>query len=776
MAKPLLRVAARGLLGLAAVGLLAAALGYVGLRAYERHRRPDLDERLASMMTYVPPTTVEVTDRHGDALDAFGVERRIWVPLSEMPEVLRRAVIAAEDRRFWDHGGVDPLGIARAALANARSGRIVEGGSTLTQQLVKKLVVGEQRTYSRKLEEALLARRIEERLSKEEILELYLNYTYLGSGNYGVEAASRDYFGVGVSEIDTAQAALLASLIPAPSRYSPRLAPELARSQRRRVLFDLVEVGELDAEEALALSETPIDPPRRDRVENIEVGHAYRTAVRRQVRELFTSGTAHRLGLKIETPYDPRIQEVAEHAVRRAVEAVEARQGRVAPSDRIATLAEWQVYQSQGRGLPRAADGSPREPQPGDCFEAMLARPYAPLIAGPYRVSLRPEDWGARVVGAATEEPLVAHQPWGTLFQVCLDGEQAVLTERDWVEGAAVVIENATGGVVALVGGRGMALEGFNHATQARRQPGSTFKPYVVGAALEQGSTQLDTVLDAPLTVGGWSPRNAGGYYGETSIRTALTFSLNTAMVRLMMDTGVEAVRDFATRAGVATPLRDDLTVALGSSEITVLDQATGYATFARDGRHTEPVFLSAVDDLHGTRLGEAGDTVAITDGDAEEPAPRLPGPDGTTVIQPGTAGQLVDVLAQVVRSGTGRRAWHPDRARAGKTGTTSHSVDTWFAGMIPSHTVVVWIGSDDNVSLGRYESGGRTALPAWIEIVEALEPDTPTAFDVPASVMLMPLGDQLVRLPRVGDIEASLPDELPAFPTQARPPAATDR
>lgn len=615
--------------------------------------------QLAQLDAYVPPTTVEVLDRHGDPLDDFAIERRVWVPLTSMPPILLEALISAEDRRFHGHSGVDPRGVLRAAIANLRGGGISEGGSTLTQQLVKNLLVGDRRSYARKLEEALLARRLEHRKTKSEILELYLNYVYLGSGNYGVEAASRDYFGVGVDQLEVEQAAMLVAMIPAPSRYSPRLDPETARAQRKRVLFDLAEVGRLTTTEAERLSERPIEPhARAASAGEASVGSAYRTAVRRVIREHFHHGAAFRLGLEVDTPYDPAVQRVAEQAVVDAIEAVEERQG---------------------------------------------------------------------TTGV--------------------------------VEGAAVVLDNATGGVVAMTGGRQMSLEGFNHATQARRQPGSTFKPYVYGAALEAGHTQLDDVFDGPLTVGGWSPKNAGGYHGTLPMRSALTYSLNTVAVRLAMEVGIDEVVDFAQACGVRTPLRQDLTVALGSSEVTVLDQATGFATLARGGRHTEPTFLSRVRNWRGEELASAGDDLRVFDRDV-----RLPGSSDVQVVSESTAFQLVDMMKEVVESGTGRRAYRTDRDRAGKTGTTSDNVDAWFVGIIPTHTVAVWIGSTDNRSLGKGEYGGRAALPAWIQIVEALEAEPGSRFEVPPSVMLVPHRGQLVALPRDAQVEDEL-EELPPFP-----------
>jgi penicillin-binding protein 1A len=632
---------------------------------------PGLDRELDALVGYRPPTTCHVLDAHGISVDEFALTRREWVDLSALPPIVGQAIIAAEDRRFREHAGVDPAGIARAMRTNFEAGRVEEGGSTLTQQLVKNLLVGSEQTYARKAEEALLAWRLERRMSKDELLELYLNYVYLGSGNYGVEAASQDYFGVSARELSAGQAALLAGLVPAPSRFSPRRDPVAATERQGLVLAALVQTGGLTEAEA-AVAAAPIEPiPRTETAP--DAGQAYRTVVRREGRRLFGDQLPFTHGLRVHTAYDPSIQLEVERAIAAATQGVELRQG----------------------------------------------------------------------------------HPAGH------------------VQGAAVVVDNATGAIVAVSGGNGVPLEGFVRATQARRQPGSSFKPYVYGAALVGGLRQTDTVVDAPLSLpagGGrtWSPSNySGGYAGPLPLRDALARSLNTVAVRLAMQTGTEAVAVLAADLGVATPLREDLTLALGSSEVTVLDQAVAYAAIARLGEARDPVFLTEVRDARDQPVGRAGDVVVL--GDRRIVLPGAP----RQVLDPGIAWELVDMLQGVVSGGTGRRAQVDDQDRFGKTGTTSGFADAWFVGSTPTHTVAVWIGVDDRTSLGDRETGGRAALPAWIRIVDALGRPTPSRFIPPDGVVLVPwrgqrLGFRQDRVPR--DLLAPLPVDagpLPPWPSR---------
>jgi penicillin-binding protein 1A len=740
----------------------------------ERDVLAELPDDLTAFRAYRPQTTVTIHAADGAAVDEFFLERRVWVDLVELPPHIGDAFVAAEDRRFWEHEGVDIPGILRAIWVNLEAGEVRQGGSTLTQQLVKNLLVGGEKSYRRKIAEAVLAWRLERELSKDQILELYLNYVYLGSGNYGVEAAALDYFGVSASEIDAGQAAQLAGLIPAPSRYSPRVSPELAAARRDLVLGLMVEQGYLTADQAEELREAAVAiRPRRG--SERRVGTAYVTQVRREVRRLMPGYTPFEAGLSVYTPLDLAAQAEAEAAIREAVDALVARQGR--QPLRQGSLDD---HRREAPGLPRDAAGAPQRPEPGRCFDAMVdrGRSLQRLFSGPHTFALHPADHAARVRDLTGEDPsrqLRQVVRPGDLLPVCVDPQGAIrlAPEEPWAEGAAVAIAHDTGRVVALVGGYDVELEGFLRATQARRQPGSAFKPFIYAAALQQGRSQLDIVLDTPLSLpagGGqmWTPKNYGGTFsGPLTLRVALARSANIPAIRLALDVGVSDVTALARAMGVQTPLRTDPTVALGSSEVTPMDLARGYATIARMGRTVELAYVTEVRDVRGQTVGtEGGD--ALIDG---MPVARLPGGGGgEQVLDPGVAYELADMLHEVVRAGTARRAWNADLDRRGKTGTTNNFVDAWFVGFTPRHTVAVWIGTDGTTSLGAGETGGRAALPAWIRIVRALGEEPGLQLPMPDQATLVRADGRWVPIARGHVPRSALPratprdEPLPAF------------
>ncbi|TNE90522.1 MAG: PBP1A family penicillin-binding protein [Deltaproteobacteria bacterium] len=635
----------------AAVAWAAVLAGGAGYWWFDQHILAELPSDLSHYREWRPPTNVRVLDVDGEVVDEFFVERRVWVDIEDLPEHVWRAFVSAEDRRFFEHKGVDPSGIVRAVVVNAKAGNKVQGASTLTQQLVKNLLVGSERSYTRKLKEAVLAYRLESEIGKDGVLELYLNYVPLGSGNYGVEAAARDYFGVTAAELDPGQAALLAGLVPAPSRYSPRANGELARERRRLVLRSMVRDEVLTDEEAATYLDDPVKLPSRP--SNDKESAAYLTLVRREVRRLFGAEKPFELGLEVHTALDRRLQAVAEVSMQEAVEAHLARQGP-------------------------------------------------------------------------------------------LDGE-----EGPWAQAAAVVIETATGRVRAITGGDETRLEGFIRGAQATRQPGSSFKPYVYAAALREGYRQTDLVMDAPISLpagGGkrWTPKNYGGSFsGPLPMRSALARSLNTVAVRLVLEVGPTEVASLARGLGVRTPLRTDPTIALGSSEVTPLDQALGYASLARGGVPLGPVYVDRVVDVHGRELAAAGETVAL------DPPVTLPGAPGRRVLDRGVAYEISDMLRAVVEQGTARKAKAPGRDRAGKTGTTNDNVDAWFVGFTAEHTVAVWVGTDGVRSLGENETGGKAALPGWIQIAEALGEPENLRREAPPEVLWRAVGSEWVAIGR---------------------------
>lgn len=573
---------------------------------------------------------LEVRTADGLLLDELGPHRR-FVPLEDLPDHVVNAFIGAEDGQFWMHPGVDPVAIARAAFHNARAGRVTQGGSTLTQQVVKQTSVGDERSLQRKIDEAFVALALERQRSKRDILETYLNLIYLGRGAYGVDAAARHYFDRSARDLTLAQAVTLASLVPAPALYGPERDPEASLHRRDEVLDRMLDLGVVSVQDALdarvapvVVSDERLEPPR------VAFGQAPRTVIRRALASQGLTDALLRAGGTLHTTFRSDAQRVAEEAVRHAVA---------------------QVHR--------------REPTRRD-------------------------------------------------------------EEVPPVQAAAVVLDNATGDLLALVGGTDDDLESFVRATQARRQPGSAFKPIVYAAALRAGASQTDIALDLPVSLPSgtgrwWSPANyAHSYRGKIDLRTALAVSSNVVAVRTAADVGMPAVLQAARDLGIESPLGSDLTTVLGSSGVTPLEMTGAYAAIARGGTWIEPVpwtELVREDGVVVTRGGAIGFDDAV-----------LPAPERRQALEEGVAAELRDMMGAVVTRGTGRRARRDHETRIGKTGTTNDYHDAWFVGATPEVTIGVWVGRDDSQPLGDRETGGRAALPAWTLIADGLSSATEDA------------------------------------------------
>jgi penicillin-binding protein 1A len=721
-----LRWTLRLTLVLLVVGGIAAAGGawYINTQILS-----ELPEDLGQLASWRPPTACQIVDRDGKLLDTFWVERRFPAEHDKLPPHVWQAFIASEDGSFFEHPGVDAMGILRALVVNYKAGQTVQGGSTLTQQVVKNTLLTPERSLRRKIKEAVLALRLERELSKQQILALYLDLVYLGSGNYGVEAAARDYFGVHAHELDVAQAALLAGLVPAPSRMSPRFDRTEALRRRSLVIRRMVDEGYLDAVDAIAWDDAPLrlaTPQRGPKGPRA----GYLTAARRDIRASFGPGAATS-GLRVTVPLEPEVQAAAEIAAKEAIEAHLERNGP-------------RVLRGRAAELPP----DPEEP----CFTAQLD-----LRQRQVRTATRSWPFDGRLLDSRVHDDrtgaignLRGLVRGGELIGVCEVDGAITLDARPWAESSVVVIEHATGQVVALAGGNDSELEGFVRGLQARRQPGSSFKAYVYAQALIDGLTPVDTVVDSPISMPGgngkmWSPKNyGGGYAGSMSLTRALASSSNTVAVRLTLKSGTKTVADLARRMGISTPLRTDPTIALGSSEVTPLDQASAYATIGRLGRYLPPTWIASASSADGTDL-----------------TPRR---EGEQVLPEGVAYELIQMLQAVVRSGTGRAADVDGLEIAGKTGTTNDNIDAWFVGLTPRYTIAVWVGTDATYSLGAKETGGRAAAPAFKKVAESL-PEGPARFPVPDDVVLIPIDGELVGLRR-----SHVPDRLLSAPMTLGP------
>jgi penicillin-binding protein 1A len=692
------------------------------------------------ILHYRPPVTTRIYSDDGTLVGEFYVERRYLVPLETIPQHVRLAFLGAEDADFYQHRGVDPTGIVRALLANVLHGQVVQGGSTITQQVVKQLLLTPERSYERKVKELILALRLETKLSKDDILYLYLNQIYFGGGAYGVAAAAREFFDCGVEDLTIAQAALLAGLPQAPSRYDPQRRPQAAIARQRHVLQRMREQRFItDDQYRAAVAEQLVFAPRRPAT--YLAAPWYVEHVRRLLEERYGGTAPYQLGLQVYTAVDVNLQRAAEDAVRAGLRDLDARQGFRGPVHHVD---------------PRKLDG-------------FLAREAAtkPLDAGRARgvvVDVRPQGLAIRTaweqgilpVSALTwgtrKLPPTAFKP-GDVIAVTVT-EEAVggasrfaLDQEPQVEGALVAMDPYTGEVKAMVGGYDFRRSQFNRAVQAKRQPGSAFKPLIYSAAIEHGYTPASIVLDAPITLdaGGnqppWMPRNyENKYYGPTPLRWALARSLNTVTVRLVDAMGIKEVLRSLPRFGLQGPLPRNLSIALGSAEVTPLELVRAYGVFATGGKRFDPIFITRVTDREGNPL-EFGNTR----------------PHFERVMNAATAYVITSMLETVVQHGTGRKAGELGRPVAGKTGTTNDTHDAWFIGYTPDLLAGVWVGFDSERSLGKTETGGHAAAPIWTEFMKKALADRPVIdFPVPDGVTFAQI-DRATGLRAVSGTDAEL-------------------
>jgi penicillin-binding protein 1A len=686
------------------------SIGGFAAVAFVRFTRdlPTVDQLVA----YQPPAVTRVLAADGALIGELYTERRYPVPLDRVPLHVRRAFLAAEDAHFYEHAGVDVRGVARAAMVNLQRKGVAQGGSTITQQLVKMLLLSPERSWQRKAKEMYLAIRLELATTKDDILRLYLNQVYLGRGAYGVQAAAQRFFGVDVQDLSTAQAALLAGLVQAPGRYNPERRPDQARARQAWVLERMLLEDFITPDEyAAAVQEPLVLAPRHPAAAPSEAPW-YLDHVRR-ILDRYYGNAAAELGLTVHTAVDLGMQRMAEESLRGGLRDVGHRQpfrGALRRAD-DAEIAAW------------AAGKAPACRPDGRC-EAVVEKVRQSgltlrTVAGPGTLG------SAALVWHGEPLPTWRFRRGDVVLVRPLDDGALALDDEPGVEGALVAFEPSSGQVKALVGGYAYERSQFNRATQARRQPGSAFKPLLYAAALDHGFTPASRILDAPVTFGkgraAWSPQNFGGkYYGRTNLRDALTKSLNTVSVRLLDKVGVTPVIDYLGRFGLHDDLEPNLSLALGTAEVTLLDLVRAYGVFASGGQRVEPLFITKVENLAGDDVPFPG-----TQGEMRYPA-----------IDPAVAYVMTSMLESVVTRGTARRALELGRPAAGKTGTTNDSKDAWFVGYTPELLTGVWVGFDAGTPLGEKETGGRAATPIWTTFMQQALADRPIAdFTIPEGV-----------------------------------------
>ncbi|MBW2426541.1 MAG: PBP1A family penicillin-binding protein [Deltaproteobacteria bacterium] len=826
----------RVLAGLLAISVVAAGAGALAIYVLLIRDLPDFRD----LDDYRPPVVSEVLDREGRLIGEFYTQKRRLVPIGEIPRQVQLAFVAAEDGSFFEHKGIDYVSIIRAAITNLRAGGIAQGASTITQQMVKSLLLTPERTYKRKMREIILARRIEQVFTKDEILFLYLNQIYFGNGAWGIGQAARSYFGKHAQDLTVSEAALLAGLVQRPSAYDPSRNPEAAEARRHYVLGRMRDDGYIDE---IAYQSALDDPPTLEThpdEENMAVAGYFTEEVRRLLFERLGGDVVLNDGLRIETTLDVKLQQTAHEAIQRGLVAHDHRRGYRGPLRRVeraelqgelerlaetnaahllvipSDAAEEITTEESEMATQRAAE-VPAEPEPnapgGDdgalattngeteteepteptgprelAFdspveglvlevdaEAQTAQiGFAPDVFGEARLSdvewARAADKKGRPrsvtkisrifrVGDVArfirlpEDETNAAEGEASKEQPAVPLARLDIWQDPIAEGALLSLENGTGNVLALIGGYDFGRSEFNRAVQALRQPGSAFKPFIYGAALTRGFTPVSTLIDRPVVytdpVSGfvWAPQNYGRkFHGPMTMRDALKKSINNATVHLFRDLGVRYVIDYARRLGIQAPLSTDLSLALGSSSVTLLELTRAYAVYPSGGQRVVPRFIERVVDRDGEELladvplGDVPPPVMKPlESEGEEALESYPDSEilpTQQLITPADAYLMSDLLRAVVQEGTGRRLRRLGRTLAGKTGTTNEYSDAWFMGFSPDLTTGVWVGNDDNQVLGWGETGARAALPIWSEFMEvALAPYPARDFEVPEDI-----------------------------------------
>jgi penicillin-binding protein 1A len=734
------------------VAVMAAAAG-VGVYYYLSKNLPQIH----NLTQYHPPIITTVYSDDGRKIAEFFKERRIIKPLEEMPPALINAFIAAEDSRFYKHKGIDFYSITRAFFKNLEAGTIVQGGSTITQQVTKSFLLTPQKTYTRKIKEAILAYRIDKAFNKEEILFLYLNQIYLGHGAYGVQAAAENYFGKSVADLNLAECAILAGLPQAPSKYSPFRHPERAKQRQIYVLNRMLAEGYItktQADEAIN-TEVEIKPRRNLYIEEIPY---YTEQVRRYVEGKYGREMLYTQGLKIYTAVNLEMQNIAQEEIEKGLHELDKRQGFRGPLKKLAP----EEIETFSNTIQSELDKEPLET--GRTIKGVVIKVDNKNKVVTVRIGnvlgqialadmlwARKPDIEVAYYEVKLKRPGEALQAgdviWVKAKEKPEDAELWPLTlEQEPVAQAALMcIEAETGFVKAIVGGRDFRDSQFNRAIQSRRQPGSAFKPLIYAAALDKQYeeepkrfyTPASVIIDSPIVFDDeerdftWKPKNyKERFFGPTLMRDALAKSRNVVTIKILKDIGIDYAIEYANKLGINSDLSKDLSIALGSSGVSLLELTKAYSVFANQGYLIEPVFITKIEDRDGNVLEEMT-------------------PERIKVIEETTAYLITHLLEGVVKYGTGWRVKALNRPVAGKTGTTNNLFDAWFMGYTARYITGTWVGFDDEAPLGKSETGSRAASPIWLGFMQRILADLPPKiFEVPEGIVFTQIDAETGLLP----------------------------
>ena len=775
-------------LALFVVASVVMALGAAGVALYGfwyfGRSLPD-HKQLAD---YEPPVMSRVYAGDGRLLVEYAIERRVFVPVEAIPRRVVNAFIAAEDQHFYTHPGVDPVGILRAAITNVRNfgtGRRPVGASTITQQVAQNFFVSKEVSIRRKAREAILALRMERAFTKDRILELYLNEIYLGFGSYGVAAAALNYFNKALHELTIAEAAFLAALPKAPNNYHPIRRPAAARARRDYVIGRMLEEAFISPSEA-ELAKADFVRVRPREATEIAVADYFAEEVRRELAGRYGEDALYEGGLSVRTTLDPRLQRIADRALRTGLRAYDIRHGWRGPVTRMDVAIDWPSRLSEIKPPPGIGDW--RMAVVLELTSDWVDIGFADGVRGiiPFAEMKWARAWQeGQKRGPAIRQPADALGIGDVVMAepVQEDGDGVPYPENSFglrqipaVSGAIVALDPHTGRVLAMSGGYSFRASQFNRATQAKRQPGSAFKPFVYMAALDSGFTPSTLVLDAPFVIdqgaglGKWKPANySNRFYGPAPMRLGVERSRNLMTVRLAQTVGMDRVKAYAERFGVVDNLPEQLSMALGAGETTLMRLSTAYAMIVNGGRRVVPTLIDRVQDRYGRTVfrhdTRACDACQAAEWTGQAP-PRQPD-RREQVVAADTAYQMVSMLQGVVQRGTGRRVREIGKPLAGKTGTTNDSNDAWFIGFTPDLVVGVYAGFDVPRPLGDRETGSSVAAPIFKSFMtEALADQPAIPFRIPKGILLVRVNAETGLPVRPGDtkvlLEAFKPGTVP--------------
>lgn len=750
--------------------------GLLGAAVFVHETAQDLPD-YEKLEKYEPAVMTRIYAANGDLLNEYAIKRRLYLPSKVIPDYLKAAFISAEDKNFYKHHGVDPEGLLRAVFKNLKSigkGKRPEGASTITQQVAKNFLLNSKTTLDRKVKEALLAFRIEKAFSKDKILELYLNEIYLGRAAYGIAAAALTYFNKSVDELTIAESAFLASLPKGPSNYDPYKYPDRVMTRRNWVLDRMHENGYISQQEALDAKKTPLGVVKTTTNKYVKGAEYFSEEVRRRLLSKYGIETLYQGGLSVRTTLEPKLQEIARRALHKELIFYDQSLGwrgaykHVDLSDdwgrdiafipSLSDVPEWQLAVILKVGAKQLQIGlQPKVKLSGDVSQERDVGTIGDAdMKWAYRIFNRDNQF------IRTTTPLKLFKKGDVIFVKKKPNTKSsyALQQIPEIQGSVVVMEPHTGRVLAMVGGFSFAQSQFNRATQAYRQPGSSFKPFVYAAALDNGYTPASVIYDGPVAITQengeiWRPKNYGGdFSGASTLRSGIEKSKNLMTVRLANDLGMPIVAEYAEKLGVYDKLMPVLSMSLGAGDTTVLRMVSGYSVIVNGGRAVSPSFIDRIQDRYG-HTNYRDDKRRCDECNLpwlNQKEPELID-DREQILDPATAYQVTSMLEGVIERGTGRRLKYLKRHIAGKTGTTNDSKDAWFIGFTPNIIVGVYIGYDQPRPLGLGGTGAALALPVFDYFIKnALKNEPNIPFQRPDDMRVIAINQKTGMRVKPGD------------------------